>query len=324
MERRVAVGLYLYRLAGSILFLVTDERAVLFLFPNVFEPWFIFVAAIYHLPAPLRWTRPEWQRCWRRSPCSSSGRSGALHVGQVFESMTSVQFLEEIWLGLRVGRDGPSRSPAPLAPRYALGMDATRIVDVTDAATFGILPLCADPSFDHRTCDYWEEADRGSKVHRASWLRTGETSGAPAAPRPVPSNPFLADLEARDDNPFALKRSAPINPFALDDDDVPPVDNPFAPKRAARPTVGPGAAPKLSLLGRGLAVFGSYAKVLLVEEAAGERAVAYAQFGPLSAYPRALRLRELYPRSPRRRFPRSSRAWRWRPMRAVGVTHWRS
>jgi ribosomal protein S18 acetylase RimI-like enzyme len=182
-------------------------------------------------------------------------------------------------------------------------MDAIRIVDVTEATTFGLLPPCADPSFDHRSCDYWEDADRGSKAHRASWLRTGETSGAPTAPRPVPSNPFLADLEARDDNPFALKRTAPVNPFALDDDDSPPADNPFAPKRAARPTVGPGAAPKLALLGRGLAVFGSYAKVLLVENADGERAVAYAQFGPLSAYPRALRLRELYPRLPQTPLP---------------------
>jgi len=182
-------------------------------------------------------------------------------------------------------------------------MDAIRIVDVTEAAAFGLLPPCADPSFDHRSCDYWEDADRGSKAHRASWLRTGETSGAPAAPRPVPSNPFLADLEARDDNPFALKRTAPVNPFALDDDDSSPVDNPFAPKRAARPSVGPGAAPKLSLLGRGLAVFGSYAKVLLVENTDGERAVAYAQFGPLSAYPRALRLRELYPRLPQTPLP---------------------
>jgi ribosomal protein S18 acetylase RimI-like enzyme len=54
------------------------------------------------------------------------------------------------------------------------------------------------------------------------------------------------------------------------------------------------APPKLRLLARGLSVFGSYAKVLLEdEEPAG-----YAQFGPLSAYPRALRTRELYPRLP--------------------------
>jgi ribosomal protein S18 acetylase RimI-like enzyme len=182
-------------------------------------------------------------------------------------------------------------------------MDANRIVDVTDAATFGLLPPCADPSFDHRSCDYWEDADRGSKAHRASWLRTADAPTSEAPTRRPPSNPFLADLEARDDNPFALKRTAPVNPFALADDDSSPVDNPFAPKRAARPTVGPGAAPKLALLGRGLAVFGSYAKVLLVENADGERAVAYAQFGPLSAYPRALRLRELYPRLPQTPLP---------------------
>ena len=186
-------------------------------------------------------------------------------------------------------------------------MDRIRIVDVTDATTFGLIPPCADVSFDHRSCDYWEDADRGSKAHRASWLRTGEgTASEPhASARRPSSNPFLADLEARDDNPFALKRSAPVNLFALDADDDPLSDNPFAPKRAARPTVGPGAAPKLALLGRGLAVFGSYAKVLLIEDADGgaERAAAYAQFGPLSAYPRALRLRELYPRLPQSPLP---------------------
>jgi ribosomal protein S18 acetylase RimI-like enzyme len=192
-------------------------------------------------------------------------------------------------------------------------MNRIRIVDVTDATSFALLPPCADPSFDHRSCDYWEDADRGSKAHRASWLRTreGATSESPGPARRASSNPFLADLEARDDNPFALKRSAPVNLFALDADDDPLGDNPFAPQRAARPTVGPGAAPKLALLGRGLAVFGSYAKVLLVEEedgdggddVNGERAAAYAQFGPLSAYPRAVRLRELYPRLPQSPLP---------------------
>jgi hypothetical protein len=196
---------------------------------------------------------------------------------------------------------------APVAA-YDPTMDRIRIVDVTDAVTFGLVPPCADASFDHRSCDYWEDADRGSKAHRASWLRTGEGAGARAsqpAPRP-PSNPFLADLEARDHNPFALRRSVPVNPFAFDDDDDRLDDNPFAPSKAVRPTVGPDAAPKLALLGRGLVVFGSYAKVLLVEDAdadGGERPAAYAQFGPLSAYPRALRTRDLYPRLPQAPLP---------------------
>lgn len=191
-------------------------------------------------------------------------------------------------------------------------MDRIRIVDITDAASFGLLPPCADPSFDHRTCDYWEDADRGSKAHRASWLRpeAGTSTTAAAAPsRRAPANPFLADLEARDappDNPFAAKRAAPANPFGLDDADDGVDENPFAPRRAARPSVAPGAPPKLALLGRGLAVFGTYAKVLLVPDAGaegGERPAAYAQFGPLSAYPRALRTRELYPQLPRSPLP---------------------
>jgi ribosomal protein S18 acetylase RimI-like enzyme len=46
-------------------------------------------------------------------------------------------------------------------------------------------------------------------------------------------------------------------------------------------------------------VFGSYAKVLLDDDAPA----AYAQFGPLSAYPRAIRTRELYPRLPESPLP---------------------
>ena len=72
------------------------------------------------------------------------------------------------------------------------------------------------------------------------------------------------------------------------------VDNPFAPRPAARPGAGRDAPRKLGLLSRGLAIFGSYAKVLIVDD----RPTVYAQFGPLSAYPRALRLRELYPQLP--------------------------
>jgi len=167
-----------------------------------------------------------------------------------------------------------------------------RIVDVTDAATFSLVPPCADPGFDHRSCDYWEDADRGSKAARASWLQ----AEAPPKATPhatVPDNPF-APPPKDDFNPFAPPSGGMrpgFNPFA--DDDA-PVDNPFAPKPAARPTVAADAPRKLALLGRGLAVFGSYAKVLLVDD----EPAAYCQFGPLSAYPRAQRLRELYPQLP--------------------------
>ena len=103
VERRVAIGLYLYRLVGSALFVVTGDRAVLLLFPNVFEFWFIFVAAIHHLPQPLRWSPGRLAIALAALTALKLLQEWALHVGQVFESMTSVEFLEEVWRRLTGG-----------------------------------------------------------------------------------------------------------------------------------------------------------------------------------------------------------------------------
>jgi ribosomal protein S18 acetylase RimI-like enzyme len=171
-----------------------------------------------------------------------------------------------------------------------------RIVEVTSRDGFDLIPPCADPGFDHRSCDYWEDEHRGSKAARPSWL----SATAPVGPRgPGPDNPF-APSGGPAFNPFAPRGSGAagagsgrtVNPFSLDDAE--PLDNPFAPQREARPSVGADAPRKLQLLGRGLGVFGSYAKVLEVD---GE-AAAYCQFGPLSAYPRAQRVRDLYRQLP--------------------------
>jgi ribosomal protein S18 acetylase RimI-like enzyme len=170
-------------------------------------------------------------------------------------------------------------------------MTPIRIVDVTDAFAFERIPPCADPRFDHRTCDYWEDADRGSKAARSSWLKPAAEPRDKQPARSQAANPFLADLQERGPsfNPFTTER--PANPFLTPgDDDAPAVDNPFSPKPVERQTVGGDAPRKLQLLGRGLGVAGSYAKVLLD----GDVPAAYAQFGPLTAYPRAQRTRDLY------------------------------
>ncbi len=208
-----------------------------------------------------------------------------------------------------------------------------------DAAAFGRIPPCADPAFDHRTCDHWENPN-GSRASRPSWLQPPAGGGAGAA-APTPrarANPFATDAEDATFGVAALPAdwvspSAPpareANPFAPAPDDDPFDGNPFAPAGAGhanpfapgggaagggfggapgRGGSGPAGAPrrggppaldptlprKLALLSRGLRVFGSYARVLLADD----RPVAFAQFGPLSAYPRAQRLRELYAQLP--------------------------
>lgn len=178
------------------------------------------------------------------------------------------------------------------------------IVDVLDDASFDLIPPCADPSFDHRSCDYWEDPTRGSKAARSAWL----VPVVPTEPPPgsadrvaQPSNPFLADALRRPGpprNPFAPAQAGDLtgpaavaNPFLTGDDGDETGSNPFAPRRTAGPAVPDGSRPKLRLLSRGLAVAGSYARVLLLDG----RPAAYCQFGPLTAYPRAQRTRDLYP-----------------------------
>ncbi len=174
-------------------------------------------------------------------------------------------------------------------------MPERRIVDIGDGATFALIPPCADPRFDHRTCDYWEDADRGSKQSRPAWL---EARPAPAAaPRPgLRDNPFATgDMDEPEPNPFASAARAAIpDPFADDDLFAVPDDNPFAPQTQRERPLRDGVPRKLALLDRGRGIFGSYAKVLLVDD----QAVAYCQFGPLSAYPRGQRLRDLYKQLP--------------------------
>ena len=172
-------------------------------------------------------------------------------------------------------------------------MTSIRILDVTDDAGFGRIPPCVDPGFDHRTCDYWEDDRRGSKAARLSWL---EPTAAPAPAPTLSGNPFAPPDRGPAFNPFDPKASRPATPNLFDpfDDDEDTVENPFAPKRERGPALPSDAPRKLQLLARGKAVFGSYAKVL---EADGDPA-AYCQFGPLSAYPRAQRVRDLYPKLP--------------------------
>jgi hypothetical protein len=174
-------------------------------------------------------------------------------------------------------------------------MDDLRTLDVTDEATFGRLPPCADPGFDHRSCDYWEDDARGSKAARLDWLTPTATRGAPASAAAPNANPFLADLGERSPlaNPFAAAGATGTGSlFQANDDGAP--RNPFAPPPKAGPPVPATAPRKLRLLGRGLGVAGSYAKILV----RGDRTLAYCQFGPLTAYPRAQRTRDLYPRLP--------------------------
>jgi hypothetical protein len=54
VPRNIAVVLYVFRVTGVIIFEITGERDALWLFPNLFEFWFVFVAGLQHFGLEAR------------------------------------------------------------------------------------------------------------------------------------------------------------------------------------------------------------------------------------------------------------------------------
>ena len=185
-------------------------------------------------------------------------------------------------------------------------MPELRIVDVRDEAAFAAIPPCADPRFDHRTCDHWEDADRGSSRARPDWLVPPAPMAHARPPVGPTDNPFApahdraaglaAALRDVDPTPQSILASA-SDVLAGDDLFVTPGWNPFAPGPGPERPRMSGVPRKLALLDRGRGIFGSYARVAYLADQPDEP-VAFVQFGPLSAYPRAQRIRELYSQLP--------------------------
>jgi hypothetical protein len=100
VERNVAVVLYLYRLVGFALFELTGQRMLLLVFPNVFELWFLVVAAIHA-------ARPGWD--WRPTSLAfvlvaclavKEVQEWSLHGARLFDGISSLEFLDGVrrWL----------------------------------------------------------------------------------------------------------------------------------------------------------------------------------------------------------------------------------
>ena len=97
VERTIAIGLYAFRLVGFIAFELTGERGLLIAFPNVFELWFLIVAAVH-----ARGARPSW------GPIQGAGilavataakllQEWALHGARLFDELSSLEVLEQAW-----------------------------------------------------------------------------------------------------------------------------------------------------------------------------------------------------------------------------------
>jgi hypothetical protein len=103
-ERAIAAALYAYRLVGFAAFELIGDRTLLFLFPNVFELWFLLVAAVHHFRPGLRWSRVGLAVALIVLTAIKVLQEWALHVGQVFEGFSSLDAVGRLWAWLTGGR----------------------------------------------------------------------------------------------------------------------------------------------------------------------------------------------------------------------------
>ncbi len=98
LPRRIAVALYLFRLVGFVAFESgLAPREALFLFPNLFEFWFIAVAFTMRFRPAFAWAPARAAGALAVLLAGKLVQEWALHVGRVFDETTFLGALESIW-----------------------------------------------------------------------------------------------------------------------------------------------------------------------------------------------------------------------------------
>jgi hypothetical protein len=94
--RTIAIALYLYRLVGFVLFELSGERALLLVFPNVFEFWFIFVAFVGDRRV-ARWSRVQLGATLLILTVLKEIQEWALHGARLFDSISALDAIDLVW-----------------------------------------------------------------------------------------------------------------------------------------------------------------------------------------------------------------------------------
>jgi hypothetical protein len=94
--RSIAISLYLFRLVGSLAFEVTGDRTILLFFPNVFEFWFIFVAAL-GAERVGRWPTRRLAVALVALTGLKEIQEWALHGARLFDGITALEAIDLVW-----------------------------------------------------------------------------------------------------------------------------------------------------------------------------------------------------------------------------------
>ena len=93
VARTVAVALYAYRMVGFVRFELTADRGLLLVFPNVFELWFLLVAAV-GAERVATWSIPRIAAALLTLTAAKEAQEWALHGARLFDGISSLEFLE--------------------------------------------------------------------------------------------------------------------------------------------------------------------------------------------------------------------------------------
>jgi len=97
VTRRVALALFAFRMVGVAVFEVTQARWVLMAFPNVFEFWFVFVAARNHYFQRYELTAMRTALWLLVVLALKEGQEYFLHVWQYLDRFNAIQVVENWW-----------------------------------------------------------------------------------------------------------------------------------------------------------------------------------------------------------------------------------
>ena len=100
--RTITAALYGYRLVGFVLFELLGDRALLLAFPNVFEFWFLLVAAV----GPTRvggWSIGRLALVLLALTLAKEAQEWAIHGARLFDGISSLEFLDRLRRSLTGG-----------------------------------------------------------------------------------------------------------------------------------------------------------------------------------------------------------------------------
>ena len=97
LERVASLVLFGYRMVGEVAFEITGERALLLLFPNVFEFWFVAVAARRHYRPDRALTPRQAGAALAVLLVAKEAQEYFLHVDRFLDRFSALGALQGVW-----------------------------------------------------------------------------------------------------------------------------------------------------------------------------------------------------------------------------------